>query len=378
MEIFNSAFGDFQLERIPLIPRDTLRAWDAADELLLNHLKEQCLPTKESKILLVNDQFGALACALSEFNTQSWSDSFIAHLAIEHNFSLNQLPAEQQAIQVPSTQAPEGPIDIALIKVPKTLALLEEQLKQLKPLLKADSIIIGTAMVKHLPGSAIQLFEDILGSTHTSLAKKKARLILSTPDKDNADSLVPSYPKSFYEKSLDLQLSNHANVFSKEKLDIGARFILEQFDRLPSASNIIDLGCGNGVLGIMAQRHLSEAHIHFVDESYMAVASAQDNYEAAYSSPQASYWNSDCLSQVDIDSPDLILCNPPFHQQHSVGDHIAWKMLKQSYQTLAKGGTFWLVGNRHLGYHVKMKKLFGNCTQVAANKKFVVLSSQKT
>ena len=376
METFNSAFGDIQLERIPLIRNDTLRAWDAADELLLNQLNEQDVPLANSKILLVNDNFAALACALQGYDIQSWSDSYIAHLALLHNFKLNGFTDSVKPIAVPSTKKPQGDIDIVLLKVPKTLALLEEQLKQLRPRLKPDSLIIAGAMIKHLPGSAIQLFEDILGSTHTSLAKKKARLIFSQLD-TNKKIAASTYPYSYFEKDIQLQLSNHANVFSKEKLDIGARFMLQQFKQLPAACKVIDLGCGNGVLGILAQRQLPEAQVHFVDESYMAIASAQTNYQVAHPEKMAFFHTSDSLNQAQIESPDLIICNPPFHQQHTIGDQIAWAMLKQGYSALVKGGTFWLVGNRHMAYHVKMKKLFGNCTTVASDKKFVVLSSIK-
>jgi len=36
-----------------------------------------------------------------------------------------------------------------------------------------------------------------------------------------------------------------------------------------------------------------------------------------------------------------------------------------------------VVGNRHLGYHAKLKKLFGNCETVAANRKYVILKAIK-
>ena len=377
METFNSAFGKRQLERIPLIRNDNLRAWDAADELLLNQLSEQGLPLAEHKILLVNDNFAALACALQGHNIQSWSDSYIAHLALQSNFKLNGFADSTLPLPVASTTVPQDDIDIVLLKVPKTLALLEEQLKQLRALLKPDSLIIAGAMIKHLPGSAIQLFEDILGPTHTSLARKKARLIFSKLDTDK-EITASAYPHCYFEKDVQLQLSNHANVFSKEKLDIGARFMLQQFQHLPTAGRVIDLGCGNGVLGILAQRQLPNAEIHFVDESYMAIASAQQNYHTEYPRQQAFFHTSNSLSQASVESPDLIICNPPFHQQHSIGDQIAWNMLKQGHAALNKGGAFWLVGNRNMAYHVKMQRLFGNCTTVASNKKFVVLSSVKS
>ncbi|PIE36721.1 MAG: 50S rRNA methyltransferase [Gammaproteobacteria bacterium] len=381
-DTLRTGFGEFQLDRLPATPDGALRAWNAADELLLEQLQTQGLPRADERVLVVNDEFGALACALHAYKVQSWSDSLLAHLATAHNFRRNQLDEQALPALVRSTAQPEGRIDIALLKVPKTLALLQQQLQQLKPLLHADSVVIAAAMTKHLPGAAIQCFEDTIGRTHTSLAKKKARLIFSQVE-PRAVAAVPA--ARFEVPDLQLSLTAQANVFSKDKLDIGARFMLAQFARLPEASRVIDLGCGNGVLGIVAQRQLPHAELHFVDESYMAVASAQDNYQAAFpqrssdqrapGQPQAQFWNSNGLQQVAVDDVDLILCNPPFHQQHSTGDQIAWQMLKQGRRALCRGGQFWLVGNRHLGYHTKMKKLFGNCTTIAAERKFVVLSA---
>jgi 16S rRNA G1207 methylase RsmC len=71
------------------------------------------------------------------------------------------------------------------------------------------------------------------------------------------------------------------------------------------------------------------------------------------------------------------LNNPPFHQQHSNGDAIAWNMFKDARRVLIGGGELWVVGNRHLGYHAKLKKLFGNCETLAANKKYVILKATK-
>ncbi|MDX2503013.1 MAG: methyltransferase, partial [Gammaproteobacteria bacterium] len=34
-------------------------------------------------------------------------------------------------------------------------------------------------------------------------------------------------------------------------------------------------------------------------------------------------------------------------------------------------------GNRHLGYHLKLKKIFGNQKLIAANNKFVILKAIK-
>jgi 16S rRNA G1207 methylase RsmC len=193
---------------------------------------------------------------------------------------------------------------------------------------------------------------------------------------------VSKYPKIITNNALDLTLINYANVFSKDRLDIGSRFLIDELKRCPKSNHIVDLGCGNGALGIMASRLQPEAHISFIDESYAAVKSAEESYKLDHKDKEsnASFYHSNCFDQLDNDQSkgiDLILCNPPFHQNHSIGDHIAWQMFKQSHEKLENHGEIWVVGNRHLAYHVKLKNLFGNCKTVASNKKFVVLVAKK-
>lgn len=375
IEIFSHALGKFQLQRFPLQKKQPLRAWDAADEYLLNHLQATDALKAKSKILIINDQFGALATSLNQYALQTWSDSYINKIATAHNFKINHLTSTIECI--PSTETPTGIFDIVLIKIPKTSALLEHQLIKLKPHINADTLILSAAMTRHIHNSTLKSFEKILGKTSTSLAKKKARLVFTQYEKVNTEINNP-YPKEYHVESLGIYLSNHANVFSKDKLDYATLLMLEQFKKLPSSQHIVDLGCGNGVLGIIAQRYQETSHVSFVDESYMAVASAKTNYNKIYNeTSESQFLVSDCLDQLPQSNIDLILCNPPFHQQHSIGDQIAWNMFTQSFKKLQKGGQLWIVGNRHLQYSAKLKKIFGNSKIIAANKRFQVISAVK-
>jgi 16S rRNA (guanine1207-N2)-methyltransferase len=53
-------------------------------------------------------------------------------------------------------------------------------------------------------------------------------------------------------------------------------------------------------------------------------------------------------------------------------------MFRDSHKHLIEGGALCVVGNRHLGYHVLLKKLFGNCETINSDSKFVVLRARKT
>jgi len=72
-----------------------------------------------------------------------------------------------------------------------------------------------------------------------------------------------------------------------------------------------------------------------------------------------------------------VLSNPPFHADHAVSDATAWQMFVESRDALRSSGQLWIVGNRHLDYPAKLKRLFGNCNIIASDKKFMVLRSTK-
>ncbi len=368
--------GQFKLNRYPVRKQENLRAWDAADEYILQYLAEQQVPVEHMRVLILNDAFGGLSIPLSFCHPDSVTDSYISQRAVECNAELNQV--DQSTIHQFNSQQPlPRKYDLVLIKIPRSLAMLEYQLQMIRSYCTAETVITGAAMSKHIHRSTLDCFERCIGETSTSLARKKARLVFSQYN-DALEVSRSRYPDSYVLDSNNERYINHANVFSREKLDIGSRFLLQHIPRSDQYMNITDLACGNGVIGIAAARANPQAHLNFVDESYMAVESARLNVQNLLG--EATGYNflvTDCLHGIEDDSQDLILNNPPFHQQHAVGDFIAWQMFKESLDKLKKGGELVIVGNRHLAYHIKLKRLFGNCTLLNSNKKFVILKAVK-
>jgi len=367
--------GSFVLNRLPHRPNEVLRAWDAADEYLLEHLAELELPAT-CRVLVVNDTFGALAVALHSMQPTAVSDSYLSQQATRVNLSHNQI-AESNVTLLNSLEPLTGIYDWVLVKLPKTLALLEDQLIGIRAHVTPQTQIIFAGMVKAMPSSIWTLIERLLGNTSTSLAKKKARLIFAELNPELPECLSP-YPVSYQLEGTDFTIVNHANVFSRDSLDIGTRFFINHLPEQTDAQDIVDLGCGNGVLGLVAAQRNPDATLHFVDESFMAVASAEENFKRAFADSRLAVFSvTDGLTSYAEQSVDLILCNPPFHQQNTIGDQLAVGMFKQSYKALRSGGELWVIGNRHLAYHAPLKKLFGNCVVVASNAKFVIFKSCK-
>ena len=375
MPIFTTPFAQLDLLRQPEQQDEPLQAFDAADEYLLNHLHDLALHEQglhaDSRVLLLNDSFGALAASLAPHCVvTSGGDSHLGFLALQKNLARNQLP-DTAVTFVPASQVPQGPFDWVLIRVPKTLALLEEQLIRLHGQLAPGARVIAGAMLKHLPRAAGDLLERYIGPVQASLAVKKARLLSATPT--DKPAVVSPYPSRYALEQPPLQLLNHANLFCREGLDIGTRAFLPHLPKSLAARRVADLGCGNGVLGIAHALANPQDELTLVDESYMAVQSAAENWRAALGDRPVTLRAGDGLAEQAPESLDLVLCNPPFHQQQVVGDFLAWRMFTQARAALVTGGELWIVGNRHLGYHGKLKRLFRGVEQVAATPKFVVL-----
>ncbi|EBA7410671.1 23S rRNA (guanine(1835)-N(2))-methyltransferase RlmG [Salmonella enterica] len=373
MSHVDDGFRSLTLKRFPQTDDvNPLLAWEAADEYLLQQLDETEI---RGSVLILNDTFGALSCALAEHSPYSIGDSYLSELGTRENLRHNGIAESSVTFLDSTADYPQAP-GVVLIKVPKTLALLEQQLRALRKVVTAQTRIIAGAKARDIHTSTLELFEKVLGPTTTTLAWKKARLInctFSHPQLADAPQTL-----SWKLEDTGWTIHNHANVFSRTGLDIGARFFMQH---LPGNldGEIVDLGCGNGVIGLSLLAKNPQAKVVFVDESPMAVDSSRLNVETNL--PEAfercEFMINNALSGVEPFRFNAVFCNPPFHQKHALTDNIAWEMFHHARRCLKINGELYIVANRHLDYFHKLKKIFGNCATIATNNKFVILKAVK-
>ncbi|EJG3742963.1 23S rRNA (guanine(1835)-N(2))-methyltransferase RlmG [Salmonella enterica] len=373
MSHVDDGFRSLTLKRFPQTDDvNPLLAWEAADEYLLQQLDETEI---RGPVLILNDTFGALSCALAEHSPYSIGDSYLSELGTRENLRHNGIAESSVTFLDSTADYPQAP-GVVLIKVPKTLALLEQQLRALRKVVTAQTRIIAGAKARDIHTSTLELFEKVLGPTTTTLAWKKARLInctFSHPQLADAPQTL-----SWKLEDTGWTIHNHANVFSRTGLDIGARFFMQH---LPENldGEIVDLGCGNGVIGLSLLAKNPQANVVFVDESPMAVDSSRLNVETNL--PEAfercEFMINNALSGVEPFRFNAVFCNPLFHQKHALTDNIAWEMFHHARRCLKINGELYIVANRHLDYFHKLKKIFGNCATIATNNKFVILKAVK-
>ena len=363
----NSTISKNDLIRYPLRKNELLLPWDAADDYLIEVLSEYSFTGK--RILIINDHFGAIGTQFLGQDLTVYTDSYISYRSIKIN-------SRERIEPIMDLDLLEGIYDYVLIRAPKNLAFFEDILCCLTKHLGAESIVLTGFMVKYFTAGLYEKLERVIGTISPGLAKKKARVVRAMFEREK---LTSPYPTKTKLDSFERDFIHHSNLFSRDKLDIGTRFLLEN---MPAGNiqTVLDLGCANGVLGIRAKQVFPSAAVCFSDESAMAIKSARANYNEyfGHSLGEASFHLTNCFEDGLKNHFDLVLCNPPFHQGTAIGDHIAFQMFQDAKSALKLGGTLRVVGNSHLGYQQKMKKIFGNCKIIATNKKFMILDSHKS
>ena len=369
-------FGSVGLHRRPIGSHGDLRAFDGADQLLLETLGRVQAAGATGRVLVVGDNFGALAVSVRHVSPTSWSDSAVTHLATKSNLAA-QNDATVVRLVVDDREL-VGPFDIVMWRIPRAVRVLRYQAAVLQRLMSNDSVVLAGGMDKHLPPDARTILEG-LGLVHTHPGARKAHVFQVRPDL-TLPALQPLSLPVVEVPDYALTLHGGHQSFSPDRVDLGARVMASALATMPPTERIADLCCGGGILGIVAQQHQPTAVVHYFDESFSAIETARANVAANAPAPvgrESQFHWTDGMDAYDGDAFDAIVCNPPFHQDGAVTDAVSWHLFNEARNHLAPGGQLWVVGNRHLGYHLKLRRLFGNCVQVASHPKFVVLAAER-
>ncbi len=172
-----------------------------------------------------------------------------------------------------------------------------------------------------------------------------------------------------------LQLFSRPGVFSWEHLD-EASAILADVMQVPPGSDVLDLGCGIGPLGLLAARLSGSGHVTLVDVDSEAVRCVQRAIDAMQLT-NCRAMCSDIASAVRDDRFDLVVTNPPFHVGKATDLDVPAQFILDAWHVLKRGGTLALVANRTLPYERVIHDTFGNLTTLHDGARFKVLGARK-
>ncbi len=349
-----------QIKRYPVTNNKSLKAWSAADEFMLWYIQQNNF-VEHSKIIF-NDHFGCLTTHLANQNVYSVYHLKSQLTAIISNLELNQVTFNQQNFTLP-LQITSKKVELALIKIPKSLELFELYLQQIHQSIANNGIVICGFMTKHFSPQFIKIAHQYFTSVTQTKAWKKSRLmVLSNPIHTSYSSQIRLIESKYG------VFSQFKGVFSSSHIDYATQFLIENIDVPSYTQTVLDLASGNGILAKVVSQKTPKATIHLIDDNYLAVESSKLNLLGN----QFNFHHHYNLSQFKNNYFDYIISNPPFHVEHEIDLNLPASLFKDGSRVLKPNGIFELVANRHLNYYPILKRLFSQVEVKAQNSKFMV------
>ena len=172
----------------------------------------------------------------------------------------------------------------------------------------------------------------------------------------------------------DLVLKSASGIFSAREIDTASKLLIENAD-IPTHSRILDLGCGYGMIGIVAAKSCPTCQVVLTDINKRAVKLAAENI-LLNRVGNAEARQGDIYESVQDGKFDVILLNPPM----VAGRDVVMRMIKHAPEYLTKSGSLQIVANKNKGGKFlfdEMKKLFKEIKVLAKSGGFWVVKGIK-
>lgn len=159
-------------------------------------------------------------------------------------------------------------------------------------------------------------------------------------------------------------------VFSKEKLDFGTRLLLENLPFKDMNGDILDLGCGYGVVSIILSKFI-DAKFDAVDVNKRALHLAEMNMKLNKVT-DINYFESNCYDAIDENKKySYIITNPPIR----AGKEVVYKMLRGAKDHLKDDGFLYFVMRKDHGAKTAIRDISDiyNAEVICKEKGFFVI-----
>ncbi|MFB7889028.1 class I SAM-dependent methyltransferase [Cellulosimicrobium cellulans] len=381
-------------------------AVDPVDRLLLDLLLDEAAPrlagAGPEAVAVVDDRYGALtlgaalltATASTEDGPAS-RDRPAARVRVHQDACTAEaaLDANAAALGLAGAYARHGlgtgllaGTRAVLLRLPRSLAALRDVAEHVAREADPGVVLLAGGRVKHMTRAMNDVLGESFADVRASLARGKSRVLVASSPRPARGGFT--YPVTADLPDVGLRVAAFGAAFAGAGLDLGTRFLLEQLGAAgpdgpaPGGSgagplDVVDLGCGTGLLATWAARRWPEAKVVATDRSDAAVRSAALTARENEVGDRVRTVRDDAGATLADASADVVLLNPPFHDGAALRTDAAHRMFATAGRVLRPGGELWCVWNSHLRYRPALERAVGPTTQVARGPRFTVTRSTR-
>ena len=147
---------------------------------------------------------------------------------------------------------------------------------------------------------------------------------------------------TFAYRGTELVFRTDAGVFSRGEVDTGTRLLLEALPE-EMRGDILDLGCGWGVIGISVARKWPETRVTLADVNTRALQLSRENAERNHTAVTCT--ESDGMAAFSGQAFDAVITNPPIR----AGKQVIYRMFADAAACLKPEGALYLVIRKQQG-----------------------------
>ena len=162
-------------------------------------------------------------------------------------------------------------------------------------------------------------------------------------------------------------------VFSKDGVDFGSYLLVKNTYKINLGSDVLDLGCGYGPIGIIIKHFQKDINLYMVDVNSRAIELAKKNLKQ--NKIVSTVEKSQDITSLNR-TYDSILLNPPIR----AGKEVIYKLYEDAYKCLNPNGKLYIVIQKKHGMDStkrRLEQLFEEVKVIDREKGYYILQSCK-
>lgn len=265
--------------------------------------------------------------------------------------------------------APGALSDITLLAPPGTVERRYVMAQALRALAPGGRLAV--AAPKDKGGSRLRKELEAFGCAVGEDSRRHHRIcVVRRPSAPaGLDAAIADGAPRFHE---GLNAWTQPGVFSWDRVDPGSALLAKTM--IPLAGKGADFGAGIGFLSKVALASPKLESLLLIDSDRRAVEAARRNID----DPRATiHWGDVRTAAIEPGSLDFVIMNPPFHDGGTEDRQLGQAFIRRAADVLRRGGTLWLVANRHLPYEKVLAEVFKTAPSRADTGGYKVFEARK-